>query len=438
MKHVLILLARWNFRCARVSLACLGVLLSAGPVRGEAWPEFRGPSGNGISTAVGLPVEWSADKNVAWKQELPGEGWSSPVLDQDRIYLTAAISSAGTPSSHTLALLILEAASGELVQRVDIFQPGGDNTPAIHKKNSHASPTPIVARDKVFVHFGHQGTACVSAEGKILWKNDQLRYQPVHGNGGSPALLEDRLVFSCDGASDPFLVALNSLSGQIQWRVPRRTEASSPFSFSTPCVIDVDGRKQVISPGSGAVGAFDPQDGREIWRVEYGEGYSVIPRPVYAHGLVYVCTGYGTPNLLAIRPNGRGNVTKTHVAWEVKKGVPHTPSLLLVGDELYMASDKGVASCLDAKTGAAHWQMRLPSAGSDDGISASPLYANGRIYFQTEQGMGIVLKAGKKYEHLASNPLGERTLASYAVVDRDLLIRSAKHLWRISAAAANE
>lgn len=424
--------------CAVGSMLCLLTLFPAARARSEQWSEFRGPTGAGISTARGLPVDWNASQNVAWKQEIPGEGWSSPVVDRGRIYLTAAIPANGDPAAttYTLALLILEAATGELVQRVDLFQPAAGETPKIHQKNSHASPTPIVAGDRVFVHFGHQGTACVSTQGKTLWKNDSLQYPPVHGNGGSPALVGDRVVFSCDGASDPFVAALEQTSGKVLWRVPRRTEASSRFSFSTPCVITVDGQQQVISPGSGCVCAFDPQDGHEIWRVEYGEGYSVIPRPVYAHGLVYVCTGYGTPNLLAIRPTGRGNVTQTHVAWEFKRSVPHTPSLLVAGDELYMVSDKGVASCLNAKTGDVHWHERLQLAGSDDGVSASPLCAEGRIYFQTEAGLGIVIRVGKKYEPLASNPLGERTLASYAVVDSDLLIRSAKHLWRIAGTPA--
>ena len=202
---------------------------------------------------------------------------------------------------------------------------------------------------------------------------------------------------------------------------------SRKFSFSTPLLIEVKGQKQIISPGSEEVSALDPKDGKEIWRVHY-DGYSVIPRPVCGHGLVFLATGYGVPSLLAIRVDGKGDVTRTHVAWKTNRAAPHAPSPLLVGEELYLVSDQGVASCLDAKTGRAHWRERLLPPG--EGFSASPLYAGGKVYFQSEDGTGIVVKASERFEVVAKNEMHERTLASYAVVDGALFLRTEKRLYR--------
>ena len=403
-------------------------------VTAEDWTQFRGPLGNGHSTAKGLPTLWNNDTNVTWKTAIPGQGWSSPVVQDGQIYLTAAVPVEESETNDMeLTLLVVEAKNGQLVKEVSLFRQDGSTAPGIHGKNSHASPTPILSADRVFVHFGHQGTACVTTAGDLLWKNDSIQYPPVHGNGGSPVLVDGKVIFSCDGGESPFVVALNQETGEIDWKVDRITDASRSFSFTTPLVIQVNDQTQVISPGSGCVCAFDPQDGHEIWRCNYGEGYSVIPRPVFAHGLVYVCTGYGSPNLLAIRPDGNGDVTESHVAWEINKRVPHTPSLLVVNDELYMVSDNGVASCLNAQTGEVHWQERLEKSEGNDGFSASPLYADGRIYFQSENGTATVVDADTNFNQVAVNDLGERTLASYGVMHSALLIRSAQHLFCIES-----
>jgi outer membrane protein assembly factor BamB len=235
------------------------------------------------------------------------------------------------------------------------------------------------------------------------------------------------LIFSCDGADDPFVVALDAASGRERWRFNRVSDADKKFSFSTPTVIEVSGAKQLITPGSGVVNALDPKTGREIWRATYGDGYSVIPKPVYGHGLLFIATGYNTPEVIAIRPDGaKGDVTDTHVVWTYKRAAPHTPSLLLVGDELYLVSDKGVATCLDARTGREHWQQRIGG-----GYSASPLYAEGKIYLQSEEGPAIILKPGTRFTKLADAGFKERTLASYAVGDNCLFIRTEKHLYRV-------
>ena len=401
------------------------LLLTACPLlRGEDWPEFRGPTGQGTSTAIGLPTEWSATKNVAWKVPVPGAGWSSPAISGGRIFLTTGVPNASGGVS--LRALALDVASGRALWETEVFSATEASVKPVHTKNSPASPTAIVEGDRIYLHFGHHGTACLDRAGKILWRNHSLRYDPLHGNGGSPALAGDRLVFNSDGTKDPFVVALEKATGEVAWKVPRGITVKSYFSFCTPLVISVNGRIQIITPGSGAVWALDPKDGREIWRVRYGEGYSVVPRPVFAHGLLFIATGFNRADLLAIRPDGEGDVTDTHVAWRTTKGAPLTPSVVVAGDELYGVADSGIATCWDAKTGTVHWQERL-----EGNYSASPIVAEGKIFFLSEEGVGTVVKAAQTFEKIATNKLEERALASYAVADGALFIRTAGHLYRI-------
>ena len=343
-----------------------------------------------------------------------------------RVYLTAAVEQSEADSLvHSLRAICFESKTGKAIWEREVFvQDAG--SPGIHGKNSHASPTPLLAGDKLYVHFGHQGTACLDLKGNILWQNRELSYSPVHGNGCSPVLVDDLLVYSADGASDPVVIALDAKLGQLRWKFNRPNNPPKKFAFCTPLVITVNDKKQILSPGAGSVSALDPANGQEIWRVDYGEGYSVVPRPVFAHGLVYLSSGFDSPEMLAIRPEGTGNVTETHVAWREKKGAPHTPSLLVVGDELYSVSDGGVASCLDAKTGEIYWKERL--GGS---YSASPIYAEGRLYFQNEAGKGVVVAAAKEFAKLAENGFNERTLASYAVAEGAFFIRTEKALYRV-------
>jgi outer membrane protein assembly factor BamB len=409
-------------------LACLSTLLVSPITVGAAddWPQFRGPTGEGHARAKNLPLEWGKDKNVAWMTPIPGLGWSSPVVVKDRVYLTTAVPG-GQAGDQSLDALCLDAKSGDIVWHKQVFRQDGKKAPGINGKNSHASPTPLVHDGKLYVHFGHQGTACLDLDGRILWQNTELKYNPVHGNGGTPIVVEDKLIFSCDGGDVAFVAALDRTIGKVLWRTPRGLESKKPFSFSTPLLIAVNNKPQVVSPGTDAVMGYDPATGREIWRVTY-DGYSVIPRPVHGHGMIYMCTGYDSPTLKAIRPDGAGDVTKSHVAWTLRQNAPHTPSPLLVGDELYIVSDGGIASCIDAKTGKVHWKQRIGTA-----FSASPMAADGRVYFQSEDGVGIVVKAGKSFAELARNELKEKTYASYAAVDGALFIRTEKRLYRFQS-----
>ncbi len=393
--------------------------------RAENWPEFRGPTGQGTYPGKNLPIEWSTTKNVAWVKPIPGKGWSSPIVQDGRIYLTSAVPIAESKDL-SLQAFCLDAESGKQLWQTEVFRQDEAKS-KIHSKNSHASPTPITDGQRLYVHFGHQGTACLDLKGKVLWRNSELSYKPVHGNGGSPILVGDRLVFSVDGSDKQVVYALNSADGKLAWKTNRKSEAAKTFSFSTPLLIDVKGNKQIISPASDAVMAYDPTDGKEIWRVKY-TGYSVIPRPVFGHGMVFISTSYNNPVVMAIKVDGTGDVTKSHVVWSTKKGGPHTPSLLLVGAELYMVSDGGLASCLDARTGKVHWSERV-----DGAYSASPFYADGKIYLQSEQGVTTVLRAGTTYEVLATSKLGEKTFACYAVADGAIYLRTESKLYRIQA-----
>jgi outer membrane protein assembly factor BamB len=340
------------------------------------------------------------------------------------MFLTAAVGEGDAPVS--LRTICVNASDGRIEWNTEVFTPDAEAAKEMHSKNSMASPTPIIDGDRLYVHFGHLGTAALDLAGNVVWRQASLPYRPRHGNGGSPLLCGESLVFSCDGREDPFIVALDRESGDVRWKQPRNTTAVKKFSFSTPTGIEVDGTKQVISAGSGFVAAYDPADGREIWRVRYGEGYSVVPRPVFANGLLYVASGYDRAVLYAIDPKGaQGDVTETNVVWKLEKGAPLTPSVLAAGDELYFVSDNGVATCVDARTKKNHWTKRL---GGD--YSASPLLAEGRIYFQSEAGVTTVVKAGTEFESLAVNDIGERTLASPVPTDGAIFVRSESHLWR--------
>jgi outer membrane protein assembly factor BamB len=296
----------------------------------------------------------------------------------------------------------------------------------LNPKNSHASPTPIVDGDRVYVHFGADGTAALTTDGMVVWR-ERFPYESQHGNGGSPTIYKDLLIFSVDGSDTAFVVALDKQTGKVRWKTPRRAPADQ--AYSTPLAIRVGERDQIVSVGAFRTAAYDPESGREIWRVGYADGFSNVPRPVYAHGLVYIATGFQEPALLAVRADGANDVTRSHVAWTLRRSAPHTPSPLVVGDEIYIVNDLGIATCLDARTGTTHWRERLGG-----NYSASPIFADGRIYFLSEEGVATVLAPGTQFQKLATNTLDGSTLASMAVSDRSIFIRSDSALYRIGVA----
>lgn len=417
----------------RVLITAAAILLAVSTVKSSAedWPEFRGPSANGHSTAVGLPVNWSVDQNVVWKRAIDGLAWSSPVVLGDRIYLTTSVADGEELGpDQALRALCLDAESGSVQWDVKVFKQSmtGTSKDKVHKKNSHASATPITDGKHLFVHFGVHGTACLTLDGQTVWTNQDFTFAPVHGNGGSPVLIDGLLVFSCDGGDVGFIAALDQATGKVRWKTDRTAaQLKKKFAFSTPLIITVDDRQQIVSQGAGAVYGYDPKDGRVIWKVDYEDGYSVVPRPVFAHGLLYVSSGFDRAKLLAIDPSGKDDITSTNIRWTLTKAVSKTPSPLVVGDELYLVSDDGVLTCVDAKSGDIHYQERLGG-----NYSASPLFADGKVYVQAEDGEGIVIRPGTEFEELGRNKLEGRTFASYSVYASSLLIRNEKHLYRIS------
>lgn len=408
-------------------LLFLSLSLTSATLPAADWPEFRGPDAQGHSDATNLPLTWSPTSHIAWKTAVAGVGWSSPVVVGDRIFLTSAVSLSGkeeATADRSLRALALDAATGKTVWDVELFQA---KTPRAHRKNSHASPTPVYEDGKLYIHFGHLGTACLNAaNGQAAWATQAFAYSPVHGNGSSPVLFEDLLIFSADAETEPKVIALDKTTGQQRWAFARQSDAKKKFSFCTPLIIDVNGQKQLITPGSGVVNALNPKTGEEIWRCYYDQGYSVVPRPVYAHGMIFLSSGYDKSVLYAIKVDGKGDVTTTHIAWKIEKAAPHNPSMAVIGDELYFVADNGILSCVDAKSGQVHYSERCTGP-----ISASLLAADGKLYLQDEKGLGVVVKPGKQFQILAQNDLAERSLASYAVIGSDLLIRTEGNLYRI-------
>jgi len=409
---------RVRLRLLAASAAVAFSLIASLPAE---WPQFRGPDGQGRSQAQGLPLEWSESRNIVWKTEVPGKGWSSPVVSGGRIWLTTA-----ADGGRSLRALSFDLESGRLLRNVEVFSL--PRVSSIHSKNTHASPTPIVDGERVYVHFGPLGTAALTAGGEIVWKT-RLRYEPGHGPGGSPALKDGLLIISCDGTDRQYVAALDVRDGSVRWTTGR---GPSRMAFTTPLVIEHDGRRQVISPGGDRAVSYDLETGRPLWWIVY-RGYSLVPRPVYGHGLVYITSGFHGPTLFAVRPDGSGDVTGSHVVWKTSRGVPLTPSPLLAGEELYFVSDNGIASCLNAKTGEFYWRERLGG-----NFSASPIFAGGRIYFLSEEGETTVIEPGREFKLLARNQIDGRTLASLAVADSSLLLRSHSHLYRIARQASEQ
>jgi len=400
---------------------CVAMLLFTTCAVLAQWPQFRGPTGQGLSDERNVPLEWSDTANVKWKSSVAGRGWSSPVVAGNRVWLTTSVPENRNVAA-SLRVIALDFETGREAVNVEVAKIYHDDF-SPNPKNSNATPTAIVDGDRVFVHFGARGTFALSTDGKILWKT-KVPYINQHGQGGSPALIGGLLIINCDGFEESTVVALDAGTGKTKWTRLRRTPTSQ--AYSTPLEIRVGDATQVISVGAGFTTALDPATGREIWRVSYSDGFSNVPRPVYGHDLVFITTGFQQPSLLAIRPNGTGDVTKTHVVWSTSRGVPLTSSPILVGNELYLVNDAGIAQCLDAATGEVRWVQRLPG-----NYSASPVAAAGRIYFVNEEGLTTVVAAGTEFRSLAQNLVEGPMLASPAIAGESIVLRSDRFVYRI-------
>lgn len=416
-------------RMPRWALVCLLILTPLGAAcAGDHWPEFRGSNGAGLAETSGLPLRWGEQENVRWKTPIHGKGWSSPVVWDNQVWLTTA-----TEDGKELFVLCVDGPTGKVLHDIKLFsvdrpQSMGD----AQQFNSYASPTPAIKAGRVYAHFGSAGTACLdTATGKVLWTRRDLSCNHHRGAASSPILFNNLLILTLDGFDQQYLVALDKATGETRWKQPRVIDYGTDNgdrkkAFSTPAVFVIDGQPQLISPSAAATVAYDPATGKELWKVHHG-GMNVAARPLFGQGQIYICTGDGPTHLLAVRTGGSGDVTKSHVAWKALRGVPNRSTPLLLNDLLYLSGDNnGVATCLEAKTGTVVWQKRL--AGD---FIASPVAADGRVYFFNRDGAAFVLAAGREAKILARNQLADGCMATPAVAGKALFVRTKTHLYRI-------
>ncbi|QDU39318.1 putative methyltransferase YcgJ [Maioricimonas rarisocia] len=397
----------------------------------DAWPQFRGPGGQGHVSSPKIPLEFGETENLTWKTAIPGTGWSSPVVLDNQIWMTTALD-----EGRSLRAVCVDRNDGRILHDVEVFTP--EDPCPINTKNSHASPSPVVEPGRVYLHFGTMGTACLDTKtGEILWTNESLILDHKEGPGSSPVLYENLLIVTCDGMDVQYVTALDTATGQPVWK----SERSAPLhdrpdfckAYATPLIVQVDGKDQLISPGAHQVHGYDPATGAELWHVRYF-GFSNVPRPLYdtESERIFLCTGYLKPQLWAIDPHGKGNVTDTNVLWKAEGQVPGRPSPILVNGRIYFVHDRGVATCVDAETGEVVWRDRMGG-----NYSASPIAVGDRIYFSSEEGKVTVIEATDEYRVLAENQLDAALMASPAVAGSSLFLRTTTHLYRFDAPAEN-
>ena len=390
------------------------------------WPQFRGPDGQGHSDATGIPIVWSEEKNITWKSAVPGQGYSSPVIAGNQIWLTS--SQEGGKSLHAVCL---DKVTGKLMHDVEVLR--AKDVGSKHRLNGYASPTPVLDGEHVFVHFGPRGTVCLDTAGRIVWKNTEFIFNVIQGAASSPVLHEDLLILTCDGIDNQFIVALDKQTGKTKWKQPRaHLEAAAKkrliakMSYSTPLIQAVNGVPQLVCSGADHVAAYDLASGKEIWWMPY-DGFSIVGRPSYGNDLFYVVGSIRQDHfcIFALRP-GKGRLREDQRVWQFSTGIGHVPSPILVGREIFAVHDAGVATCIDALSGRELWRERL--GGNHD---ASPIEIRGRIYFCNREGKTTVLAAGRKFKMLSTNQLKGIFKASPAVEDGALFLRSDTHLYRI-------
>ncbi len=392
---------------------------------GEDWTRFRGPNGQGKTPERGLPLEWSEDSNVAWKTTIPGQGWSSPIVSGDHVFVTTA-----TEQGASCRVIAIDRLSGDTLWNTEVHRqiPGPKRA-----QNSYATPTPVTDGARVYAAFYDGTMVAVDFHGELVWKNEDVDFHSLHGLGASPILVGGLIIMPFDGSSreeqrvgwkEPWdqavLLAVDKQTGNTKWRGER---GQSRVGHVTAIVID--NGQTVVSAGGDRVQGHDVETGERIWSV-YSRGEGVTPSPVLGKDLIFTSSGFEEPTIRAIRPGGNGDVTKSHIVWEQKRGVPALPSPLYVEPFLYTITRDNILHCIEAKTGDVVWRERL-----DGSYSASPLLAAGRIYITSEEGITTVLEPGPSYKEITQNTLDGKTMASIAVCKGNFFIRTGESLYCI-------
>lgn len=405
------------------------------------WPEFRGPWGNGMvsppgdTKLVGFPLRWGETSNVVWKTAIPYRGWSTPVVMGGQVWLTTA-----TVDGHDFFAIGLDASTGEIRFNEKVFH--SDNPEPLGNgasMNCYATPSPLIEPGRVYVHFGSFGTACLdTVTGRVLWKRDDLRCRHYRGPSSSLVSFENLLILTMDGADLQYHAALDKATGQTVWKTDRSVawndenvpgqmarDGDLRKAHSTPLIVTIAGKPQMLSAGAKAAYGYDPQTGRELWKVQYPD-FSVAPRPLFDGGLAFFVTGLTKLEMWAVKTDGEGDVTSTGVAWKLRRNIGKYASPLLVDGLIYTAAEESFVSCIDASTGNAVWTERIGGK-----YAASPIYADGRLYFFSQEGVTTVLKPGRAFEALATNTLADGFMASPAASDRAFFLRTRTHLYRV-------
>jgi outer membrane protein assembly factor BamB len=400
----------------------------------ENWPQFRGPTGQGVSDSKRLPTTWSETQNIKWKTAIHGKAWSSPVIWGKQVWVTSA-----TEDGRDLFVICIDKESGQIVQDKRLFEDPNPN-PIFKNYNSYASPTPVIEEGRIYVTFGAAGTACLdTASAQPIWERRDIRINHYRGAGSSPLIYRDLLIQDYDGSDGQFVIALDKRTGKNVWQTNRsvdyrdlgpdgkpKGEGDFRKAFSTCRIATVNGKPAVISIGSKATYAYEPETGKEIWRLEHADWHSAGATPVIGDGLIYICPGFGKGAVFAVRPDGQGVLGADHIAWKITKNAPDKQSPLLVGDLLYFIDGSGIASCADAKTGADVWRQRLAP-----NFSAAPLYGDGKVYFFGDDGTTSVVAAGREFKKLAANKLDAGFKATGAVSGRALYLRTLGAVYRV-------
>jgi len=399
----------------------------------SSWTHFRGSHLDGISEEVNIPVLWNDSLNIEWKTSIEGKGWSSPVVLNEQVWLTTA-----TRNNKEMRAICVDFNTGVVIHNLVLFRP--DSLYRIHAINSYATPTGAIEEGRVYLHFGRYGTACLDSQsGEVLWKRDDMQIEHIQGPGSSLLIYRDKLIVHMEGSDFQYIVALDKKSGKTIWKTERPKELYDHLeyigkkAYITPIIVNVKGRDLMISNGSAACIAYDPQTGKEVWRIVYGED-STIAMPTESDGIIYFYVGFETnandekiAKLLAVNPDGQGDIEESNVIWSVETPILQLLSPLVLNDLLYTIDSRGKLLCMDASDGTTMWSLSLKGK-----FHSSPVYADGHIYFSSTRGYTYVIEAGKELNMVSENRLEGEIWATPAICGGAMLMRTSKYLYKIS------